>query len=152
MATTRALAADAEVITNTETYVSSALAFGVQAILPKINAGATSTVGVGTQIQVETTAAGPVELLTFDKLRRVVTLPARSRVVLVAKEGTAQSVDDAWTVQSLVHAPVAFVAASVAPSGGSVIDVEGRAATALVILENAAMKSALIKFGFLKAQ
>lgn len=95
MAATRALAATGEQITNSETYVSSALAFPVQAYLPAVNAGAAATVPVGRRIEVQSTAGGTIELLT-EKGKRVGVVPARSIAFVVARSGAAQSEDSSW--------------------------------------------------------
>lgn len=100
MALTRALAATGEQITNTENYVSSALAFPVQAYLPAVNAGASGTVAVGDTIEVESTAGGSIELLTIDG-RRVGVVPPRRAAKVVARTGEAQSETDDWTFELL---------------------------------------------------
>lgn len=106
---TRALAVNGEQITNTETYVSSALAFSVQAFLPKIDAGAGGTVAVDTDIRIEVTGAAPVELLTQSG-RRVGVVPGRSQAIVVARTGTAQGEPDDWNFFIRPNSPNAFQA------------------------------------------
>lgn len=98
MAATRALAATGEQITNTETYVSSALTVNVQAFLPVVNAGATTTVPVGRRIEVESTGACSIELLT-EKGKRIGIVPRYSRAVCIARSGLAQSEDSDWNFE-----------------------------------------------------
>lgn len=105
---TRAIAASGEVIANTETYVSSALAFPVQVTLPAINAGAGATVAVDFETRIETTGAGSVEVLTADG-RRAGIVPGRSQAILVAKTGEAQSETDEWNFRLLPQTPAAVV-------------------------------------------
>ena len=107
----RALAGDGEKILNTETYVSSALGFNVQAFLPVVNAGAGGTASVDDEIRVETTAGGSVELLTA-KGRRVGIVPSRSQAVVVARTGVAQTEDDDWNFDLRAQTPKAVVAAA----------------------------------------
>jgi len=108
--TTRALAAQGEQVINTDTYVSSALAFSVQAYLPKINDGSGGSVAVDAEIRVEVTSAAPVELLTQNG-RRVGVVPGRSQAVVVARTGTVQAEPDDWNFQLRIQSPAAFDAA-----------------------------------------
>lgn len=107
--TTRALAANLEQIVSTDTYVSSALAFPVQAVLPVINAGAGGTVALDAEIRVEVTGAAPVELITSGG-RRVGVVPGRREALVVAKAGVAQSEPDLWHFELLGNTPSAFQA------------------------------------------
>ena len=116
---TRALAADKEQIVSTDTYVSSALAFGVQAFLPKINDGTGGTVAVDAAIRVETTGAAPVELLTQSG-RRVGTIPGRSQGYVVARTGTVQSEPDDWNFFVRPQSPSALQTISAAYSQAEV--------------------------------
>lgn len=106
---TRALAADKELIVNTDTYVSSALAFPVQAVLPKINDGSAGSVAVDTDIRVEVTSAAPVELVTLLG-RRVGIVPGRSQAIVVARTGTVQAEPDDWNFFIRPNSPNAFQA------------------------------------------
>jgi len=108
--TTRALAAQGEQVINTDTYVSSALAFSVQAYLPKINDGSGGSVAVDAEIRVEVTSAAPVELLAQNG-RRVGVVPGRSQAVVVARTGTVQAEPDDWNFQLRIQSPAAFDAA-----------------------------------------
>jgi hypothetical protein len=114
----RALAADGEQVTNTETRVSSALAFSVRAFLPAINAGAGATVAVDNAIRFETTAAGTIEILTSDG-RRVGTVPSRTQALVVARTGAAQSEADGWNFVLQPQTPSAFTAVTT-PTAGEV--------------------------------
>lgn len=148
----RAIAADKEQIVNTETYVSSALAFKVQTYLPNINDGSAGSVAVDTAIRVETTAAGSVELLTKDG-RRVGIVAPRSQVVVVARTGTVQAESDGWNIEYLPQTPAAFVA--VCPAGG-VGAAAGGWDTAVnrdaAIATINACRAALIGLGVMKAE
>lgn len=111
--TTRALAANLETVVNTDTYVSSALAFPVQTVLPKIDAGAGATVAVDTAIRVEVTGGSPVELLTFTG-RRVGVVPGRREAIVVAKAGTVQGEPDFWHFDLIANSPSALQTISAA--------------------------------------
>ena len=106
----RALAGNGEQILSTETYVSSALGFNVQAYLPKINNGAGGTVSVDDEIRVETTAGGSIELLTAGG-RKVGVVGPRDQAVVVARTGTFQAEADGWNFEERPQTPVAVVAA-----------------------------------------
>jgi hypothetical protein len=106
---TRALAADNEAVANTETYVSSALAFPVRTYLPEVNAGSGATVALDYEIRFETTAGGNILILTFDG-DIVGLVPSRSQAVVVARTGAAQSERDRWNFQPLPQTPAAFTA------------------------------------------
>lgn len=134
---TRAIAATGEVVVNTETYVSSALAVDVQVALPAVNAGAGATVAVDAEIRFETTGAGKIEILT-DKGRRVGVVPPRSQAVVVARTGTAQSEDSDWNFRLLHQTPCAHVVA-------------GSDATTTQTLANA-LRVMAIDLGFMKAE
>jgi hypothetical protein len=103
----RAIAATGEQILNTETYVSSALGSNVQVYLPSINAGAGATVAVDTEIRIETTGAGAVELLSASGAR-VGIVPGRSQATVVARAGAAQSEADSWNFTLGAQTPAAF--------------------------------------------
>lgn len=107
----RALAADGELVLNTETRVSSALAFGVKCFLPKINDGTSGSVAVDAEIRFETTAGAPIEIVTLGG-RRVGIVPSRSQAVVVARTGTVQAEVDDWNFELQPQTPVAFVAAA----------------------------------------
>lgn len=148
----RALAADKEQILNTETYVSSALAFNVSAYLPEINAGGGATVAVDAEIRVESTGAGSIDLLTRDG-RRVGTVGPRSQAVIVARSGTAQSEADSWNFELRPQSPVAVAAA--APAGGVGAAAGGWDTAAnrdIAIATINAMRTCLIDAGLMKAE
>ena len=106
---TLALAADGEVVEDSDTYVSSALTFPVQAILPVIDDGAGDTVAIDTEMRFETTAAGSIEILNSDK-RRVGIVPGRSQAIVVARTGVDQNDSpQAWSFQILPQTPAATV-------------------------------------------
>lgn len=149
---TRAIAATGEVVVNTETYVSSALAFDVQLTLPAINAGAGATVAVDTVIRLETTAAGKIEVLTATG-RRVGILPGRSQAVLVARTGAVQVEPDDWNFMVLPQTQVAVATASPAGGTGAAAggwDTAGNRDTAITLIN--AMRTCLINNGFMKAE
>lgn len=133
--TTRALAGNLETILNTDTYVSSALAFPVTAVLPQINAGAGATVAVDTAIRVEVTGGSPVELVTFGG-RRVGVVPGRREAILVAKAGVVQSEPDLWHFELLANTPSAFGAIGGAYSQAEVT----------------ALRTCLVAHGLMKAE
>lgn len=108
---TRAIAADKEQIVSTDTYVSSALAFSVQAYLPKINDGTGGTVAVDAEIRVESTGPGAIDLYT-PLGRRVGIVPPRSQVVVIARTGQVQGEPDGWNLEDRPQTPVAVVAAA----------------------------------------
>jgi hypothetical protein len=148
----RALAANGEQIVNTETYVSSALAFDVQAFLPNINDGTGGSVAVDAEIRVETTAGGSVELLTKSG-RRAGLLPSRSQGVLVARAGTIQAEPDSWNFELRPQTPVAV--ATAAPAGGTGVAAGGYDTAGnrdiMIALVNA-MRTCLIDNGLMKAE
>ncbi len=135
----RAIAADKEQIVSTDTYVSSALAFSVQAFLPSINAGAGGTVSVDDEIRVETTAGGSVELLTVEG-RRVGIVGPRSQAVVVARTGIAQAESQDWNFVSIPQTPKAVATAA----GGTYT------ATEQTLLN--AIRTCLIDNGLMKAE
>lgn len=134
---TRAIAASGEAVANTETYVSSALAFPVQVSLPQINAGAGSTVAVDAEIRIEATGAGPIEVLDFYG-RRVGIVPGRSQAVVIARAGAAQSETDSWNFELQSQTPV------------SVVAVASDLATAITLVN--ALRTMAIDRGFMKAE
>lgn len=150
--TTRALAADGEAIVNTDTYVSSAQAFPIKAFLPKINDGSGGSVSVDTEIRVETTAGGYIELVDSGG-HRVALLQKRSQGVLVAQSGTVQGEPDRWAFQEKVQTPVAFLAA--APAGGTGAAAGGYDTAGnrdlMIALVNA-MRVCLVDAGLMKAE
>ena len=107
---TLALAADGEVVEDSDTYVSSALTFPVQVVLPVIDDGAGTTVAVDTEIRFEATASGSIEILNSDK-RRVGIVSGRSQAVVVAQTGVDQADSpQAWAFQVMLQTPTATVA------------------------------------------
>lgn len=148
----RAVAADNESVVAADTYVSSNLAFGVVVYLPKINDGTGSSVAVGKTLRVESLGASPITVLTNGG-RKVLTVPGRRSVVLVAKSGTVQSEPDSWESFIQTTVPAAFNAA--APAGG-VGAAAGAYDTAVnrdahIALSNA-MRTVLINAGLMKAE
>jgi hypothetical protein len=149
---TRAIAADGEQIVAADTYVSSALAFPVQAFLPKINDGSGATVAVDKVYRIETTGAAPVELLTQGG-RRVGIVPGRSQAVAVARTGTVQAEPDDWNFILVPQTPVAV--ATAAPAGGTGVaaggyDTAGNRDTMITLVN--AMRTCLIGVGLMKAE
>jgi len=149
---TRALAADGEQIVAADTYVSSALAFPVQAFLPKINDGSGATVAVDKVYRVEVTGGAPVELLTQGG-RRVGIVPGRSQATVVARTGTVQAEPDDWNFLASPQTPVAV--ATAAPAGGTgaaagAYDTAGNRDTMITLVN--AMRTCLIANGLMKAE
>jgi hypothetical protein len=132
---TRALAAASENAANTDTYVSSALAFPSQVYLPKINDGTGSSVAVAKHLRVESTSGAPINVLT-NSGRLVLTVPGRRSAVFVAKAGTVQGEPDAWESFVQSAAPAAFQAVSAAYSQA----------------EMTAVRDCLVKAGLMKAE
>jgi hypothetical protein len=149
---TRALAATGEQIVAADTYVSSALAQPVQAFLPPVNDGSGTSVAVDAEIRVETTAGGPVELLTAGG-RRVGIVPPRSQALVVARSGLVQAEADSWNFELHTQTPAAFNAAAPAGGTGATAGAYDTAANrnALIDLVNA-MRTALINAGLMKAE
>lgn len=149
---TRAIAASGEKIVNTETYVSSALSLPVQVFLPKINDGSSGSVAVDTEIRIETTAGGSVELLTLDG-RRVGMVDGRTQAVVVAQSGTAQGEADRWHLRIAPQTPVAFGAqlATTAATNSSPYGFSQAQADGLIARVNA-MLTCLIDNGLMKAE
>lgn len=131
---TRALAGNNEVIASNETYVSSAIGT-VTAFLPKINDGTAGTVAVATEIRIETTGSGAVQLVTLDN-RAVGTVPPRSQAVVVARSGAAQGEPDSWTLVLQAQSPAAFQAVSAAYTQAEVV----------------ALRDCLVNAGLMKAE
>jgi len=149
---TRALAADGEQIVAADTYVSSALTFGVKAVLPKINDGSGATVAVDKVYRVQVTGGAPVELLALDG-RRVGTVPGRRQAVVIARTGTVQSEPDGWDFVLQPLPPVAV--ATAAPAGGTgatagAYDTAGNRDTMITLVN--AMRTCLIANGLMKAE
>ena len=62
----KALSGTGEAVAAADTYVSSALAYGVQCYLPAVNDGSGSSVAVDNVKRFETTGGGKIEILTAD--------------------------------------------------------------------------------------
>ncbi len=103
MATTRALAADNEQITNTELVVTSALAFPVTCVLPPIGDGTASTVTSDASLAIYANGTGPVSVR--DQYGHIIaalnpgeTLVFNAHVLLQGGAGVAAS--SKWIVQA----------------------------------------------------
>jgi hypothetical protein len=131
----RAIAVDGEVVVNTDTYVSSNLAFGVSVSLPKVNDGTGASVAVGKHLRVESLSASPIKVLTNGG-RGVVTVPGRKSAILVAKSGTVQNEPDSWETFVQPQAPAAFGAIGAAYSQAEVT----------------ALRTCLVNAGLMKAE
>lgn len=106
---TRALAADGEQVEDSDTYISSALGFGVQAVLPVIDDGAGETVAVDTEMRFEATAAGYIEILDSNG-HRVGIVTSRTQAVVVAQTGDAQTgAAQSWAFQVVLQTPAVTV-------------------------------------------
>lgn len=132
---TRALAAASENAANTDTYVSSNLAFASTVYLPKINDGTGSSVAVAKHIRVESTSGAPINVLT-NSGRLVLTVPGRRSAVVVAKAGTVQGEPDTWESFQQTTAPAAFGAIGAAYSQAEVT----------------ALRTCLVNAGLMKAE
>lgn len=148
----RAIAADNELVVNTDTYVSSNLAFAAVISLPKINDGSGATVAVGKHLRVESLGAAPIKVLTNGG-RRILTVPGRRSVIFVAKTGTVQSEPDAWEAFLQAQPPATFNAAAPAGGVGAAAGAYDTAVNrdAMITLVNA-MRTVLINAGLMKAE
>lgn len=149
---TRAIAADGEVVVNTDSYVSSNLAFGVTVAFPKINDGTGATVAVGKTIRVEALGAAPIKVLG-NTGRLIQSVPGRRSVVFVAKAGTVESEVDSWQTFSQTAVPTAFVADAPAGGVGAAAggwDTAAHRDTAIATIN--ACKAALVGLGAMKAE
>lgn len=148
----RAVAVDGEVVVNTDTYVSSNLAFGVVITLPKVNDGSGATVAVGKHVRVEALGGSPIKVLTNNG-RAVLTVPGRRSVIFVAKSGTVQSEPDQWESFVQPQTPAAFLAAAPAGGVGAAAGAYDTAANRdlMIALVNA-MRTVLVNAGMMKAE
>ena len=136
----RAIACNNEVVLNTESYVSSNLPTTVRVYLPTINAGAGGTVAVGKEIRIESLGTGSIEVVTLGG-SRVGYVPSRTKAVVVAQAGQAQSEPDTWAFHALWTPPATFIAD---PTGGGTVDSQSRTAIngILAVLKNAGLVKA----------
>lgn len=132
---TRAVAAATENAANTDSYVSSNLAFASTVYLPKINDGTGSSVAVAKHIRVESTSGAPITVLT-NSGRLVCVVPGRRSAIVVAKTGTVQGEPDAWESYVQTASPAAFVAPGAAYAQA----------------DSVAIVACLVKAGLMKAE
>ena len=103
MATSRALAADNEQITNTELIVTSALAFPVTAILPPIGDGTAGTVANDTSLAIYANGGGSVSLKDQYGHLIVSVAPGETLVLnasVVTQGGAGVAAFSKWIIQA----------------------------------------------------
>ncbi len=137
----KALSADGEVVINTDTYVSSALAFGVQVTLPEIDDGAGGTAPLDNDIRFETSGTGYIEIIDSEN-KRVGIVPGRSQAVVVSRAGTAQGEAQSWNFTSQPQALALLISD---PTGGATVDAEARTDINSIL-------NLLEDFGFMRAE
>jgi len=109
----KVLAADGEQIANTDTVVTSALAFKVKAFLPAVDDGTGATVAEGYAVSVEANADGDVELV--DVFGRRVATVRRGQSKMLAAVGDVNN--GRWLEVAL---PEILGKASAQPANGAV--------------------------------